>query len=134
MFDNCHASIPPCPNPNPLTHPNSGLGLLDADHVGPCIVILCGFDKSESKVDTPLIVMPSTWGTVSHYQRLAHSMPTVTWGIEHGYVRTGDTTFMRASTIEEQADEYAKTIGLACHRFVRGRRFHTLGGSVGALM
>ena len=105
--------------------------LLDAEHVGPCVAVL----HELAEADTPVIVMPSTWGTVSHYVRLARDLPTTVWGIEHGYVRTGDAaSFMRAGTIEVQASEYAETIGRACSRSGRVRRFHALGGSVGALL
>lgn len=61
-------------------------------------------------------------------------MPVTVWGIEHGYIRTGDLAYMRHTTMEEQAADYAKIISDACTRTTLQRQFHILGGSVGALM
>ena len=105
------------------------MSLLDAKQ-GPCVVML--HELTDDGI--PLVVMPSTWGTVSHYVRLALDLPTTVWGIEHGYVRTGDAAYMRPDTIEVQALEHAVTIGRACTHTGRVQRFHVLGGSVGALL
>ena len=104
--------------------------LLDAARVGPCLAVL----HEGAEDATPMLVMPSTWGTVNHYVRLARGAPTTVWGIENGYLRTGDATFMQHDTLESQAVAYAEVIGRACAHTGRTHQFHILGGSFGALL
>ena len=46
-------------------------------------------------------------GTVAHYQPLASTMPANVWGVEHGFLRTGDESHLLHDSLEELAHEHA---------------------------
>jgi len=89
---------------------------------------------SGSAYDTVVtVILPSTWGNVEHYQRLASAMEGPVWGVEHAFLRSGDPSCLRVATIEEFAACVADVISNAC-TIQALQQFHALGGSYGALL
>ena len=81
-------------------------------------------------------MLPSNFGTVRDKQRLAAALPAEVWGIEHGYLSTGDPMYLAPVCLEAQAKEYAKVLLDALQHTGRrtGQRVNLFGGSFDGLL
>ena len=124
------ASLPPAPRPlregGSLHGPPQLQRLIQGE---PRLLLLRRGGEEE-----PLYAMlPSNFGTVRDKGRLARALPAEVWGIEHGFLATGNPAYLGATRLEEQAAEYAELLLKAAR--ARGRdRIHLFGGSFDALM
>lgn len=89
------------------------------------VTLSAGTDATAS---TAVVVLPSTWGTVTYYTGLARQLDGHIWGIQHPYLRTGEAAAdLCAQSVREQSWEYA-----VLARRVAAPTFHVVGGSFGA--
>jgi pimeloyl-ACP methyl ester carboxylesterase len=104
---------------------------LNESRLGPVLVVL---NAESDSTASPLVVTSSIWGTVDHFSRLAQELPFRVWGLTHGYLHTGDASYLATTTLEQHADGYATLVLQGCALCEMSPSFHILGGSFGAML
>ena len=97
----------------------------------PGVVTLSSGDESLA----PLIVLPSVFGTVTHWRPLALKLLPCVWGVEHEYLRTGKDSYLHRPSLLDDATAFAALLVHVFQQTVSSPPFaHFIGASIGATL
>ena len=84
-----------------------------------------------------LVVLPSVFGTVTHWGPFARKLPVRVWGVEHEYIQAGREEYLHRVSLGDDAEAFGTLVLSVCQQEqqpVGYQAVHFVGSSVGATL